>query len=162
MNQSAPKKPTSTYVGSHKTDLLKKSCAGVPIWGWVLLGAAVVAAIWLLTRLNAENANTLPREVSVTEAAKLQEEGAFMLDVREVSEWNEGHMPGATLIPLGELPARLGEVPQDQPIVVVCRSGNRSATGRDTLLRAGFEAVTSMRGGMNDWKTSGYPTVTGP
>jgi len=162
MNQPAPKMPSSTQVASHNADPIRKPYGGVPVWGWLLLGAAVVAAIWLLTRPNAENANTPPREVSVAEAAKLQKEGAFMLDVREVSEWNEGHMPGATLIPLGELPARLGEVPQDQPIVVVCRSGNRSATGRDTLLRAGFETVASMRGGMNDWKVSGYPTVTGP
>lgn len=162
MKQPAPKKTTTTHMPSHKTDLLKKPYAGIPVWGWLLIGAAVVAAIWLLTRPNAESPKALALEVSVVEAAKLQEEGAFMLDVREVSEWNEVHMPGATLIPLGELPNRLGEVPQDQPIVVVCRSGNRSKTGRDTLLRAGFTTVTSMRGGMNDWKASGFPVVTGP
>jgi rhodanese-related sulfurtransferase len=53
-------------------------------------------------------------------------------------------------------------VPQDQKIVVVCRSGNRSQTGRDTLLRAGFMNVTSMAGGMNEWRGKNYPVVTGP
>jgi rhodanese-related sulfurtransferase len=84
-----------------------------------------------------------------------------MLDVREPSEWVEYHMPGATLIPLGELESRLAEVPQDQPVVVVCRSGNRSATGRDILLNNGFSQVTSMAGGMNAWAAAGYPTETG-
>ncbi len=136
--------------------------ANVPIWGWVLLLVAVVAGIWLLTRPDASPSAGLPKEVSVDEAFKLREEGAFMLDVREVSEWNEFHMPEATLIPLGELPNRLNEVPQDQKIVVVCRSGNRSQTGRDTLLRSGFTNVTSMAGGMNDWRGKSYPVVTGP
>jgi rhodanese-related sulfurtransferase len=134
----------------------------MPVWGWVVLVVAVVTGIWLLTRPKETNTAELPREVSVAEALKLREEGAFMLDVREVSEWNEFHMPGATLIPLGELPNRLNEVPQDQQIVVVCRSGNRSQTGRDTLRRAGFTNVTSMGGGMNDWRGKGYPVVTGP
>ena len=136
--------------------------ANVPVWGWVLLLVAVVAGIWLLTRPDASPTTGLPKEVSVDETFKLREEGAFMLDVREVSEWNEFHMPEATLIPLGELPNRLNEVPQDQKIVVVCRSGNRSQTGRDTLLRAGFTNVTSMAGGMNDWRGKSYPVVTGP
>ena len=136
--------------------------ANVPVWGWVLLLILVVAGIWLLTRPDTSPTVGLPKEVSVDEAFKLREEGAFMLDVREVSEWNEFHMPEATLIPLGELPNRLNEVPQDQKIVVVCRSGYRSQTGRDTLLRAGFTNVTSMAGGMNEWRGKSYPVVTGP
>ncbi|HSN95498.1 MAG TPA: rhodanese-like domain-containing protein, partial [Anaerolineaceae bacterium] len=56
---------------------------------------------------------------------------------------------------------RLVEVPKDTKIVVVCRSGNRSAQGRDILLKAGYENVTSMAGGMNDWVAAGYPSVTG-
>ncbi|PIV26809.1 MAG: rhodanese-like domain-containing protein [Anaerolineae bacterium CG03_land_8_20_14_0_80_58_20] len=83
--------------------------------------------------------------------------GAFMLDVRELSEWNEFHAPVATLIPLGELASRVNELPRDRKIVVVCRSGNRSQQGRDILLAAGFMQVTSMDGGMNAWQTSGYP-----
>jgi len=104
----------------------------------------------------------LPAEVSVEEAAQLRDDGAFMLDVREQEEWNELHMPGATLIPLGELAARVAEVPTDREVVVVCRSGNRSASGRDILLAAGYPGVTSMAGGMNDWSLAGLPIETGP
>jgi rhodanese-related sulfurtransferase len=77
-------------------------------------------------------------------------------------EWAAGHIEGATLIPLGELAARITEVPRDRDVVVVCRSGNRSAQGRDILLGAGYPAVTSMAGGMNDWAASGRPVVMGP
>jgi rhodanese-related sulfurtransferase len=103
----------------------------------------------------------LARTVSTAEADRLRQDGALMLDVREPSEWSAGHIDGATLIPLGELPARLGELPRDRSIVVVCRSGNRSAQGRDILLVAGFAAVTSMDGGMTEWVAAGLPVVTG-
>jgi rhodanese-related sulfurtransferase len=106
--------------------------------------------------------SSLPLEVSVAEAATLRDAGAFVLDVREPDEWVAGHIPGATLIPLGELASRVAEVPRARDVVVVCRSGNRSAQGRDILLGAGHAAVTSMAGGMNDWAGSGRPIVTGP
>ncbi len=103
----------------------------------------------------------LPAEVSVADALALREAGAFVLDVRQPEEWAAGHVPDATLIPLGELASRVNEVPKDRQVVVVCRSGNRSAQGRDILLGAGHPSVTSMAGGMNDWAAAGYPTATG-
>jgi rhodanese-related sulfurtransferase len=103
----------------------------------------------------------LPAEVSTADALALREAGAYILDVREPSEWAAGHIPDATLIPLGELVSRVNEVPRDRQVVVVCRSGNRSAQGREVLLGAGYPAVTSMAGGMNDWAAAGYPTTTG-
>lgn len=102
----------------------------------------------------------LPLEVSVAEADGLRQGGALVLDVREPSEWATGHIEGATLISLGELPNRLDELPRDRDIVVVCRSGNRSAQGRDILLAAGFPSVTSMAGGMTDWIAAGLPVTT--
>lgn len=99
--------------------------------------------------------------VTVVEAAALRDGGAFVLDVREPDEWAAGHIPGATLVPLGQLAARIGELERDQRIVVVCRSGNRSAQGRDILLGAGFPAVTSLDGGMTDWQAAGMPVETG-
>ena len=92
----------------------------------------------------------------------MRDQGAFVLDVREQEEWNALHIPDATLIPLSQLSSRLSELPKDQEIVVVCRSGNRSAQGRDILLDAGFTNVTSMAGGMNQWQAQGLPTSTGP
>jgi rhodanese-related sulfurtransferase len=103
----------------------------------------------------------LPAEVSAADALALRDSGAFILDVRQPDEWAAVHIPDATLIPLGELASRVNEVPRDRQVVVVCRSGNRSAQGRDILLGAGFPSVTSMAGGMNDWAAAGYPTTTG-
>jgi rhodanese-related sulfurtransferase len=103
----------------------------------------------------------LAATVTVADAAALRDGGAFVLDVREPSEWAEGHIPGATLISLGDLGNRLAEIPRNRQIVVVCRSGNRSAQGRDILLGAGFPAVTSLAGGVTDWAGAGMPIETG-
>lgn len=132
-------------------------------WWFIGLGVIVIAGIAVIIGLSGTNqAGALAKEVSVDQAHQLRSDGAFMLDVREPDEWNSGHIPGATLIPLGQLPDRLNELPVDQEIVVVCRSGNRSATGRDILLNAGFNQVTSMAGGMNEWAAKNYEIVTGP
>lgn len=103
----------------------------------------------------------LPVSIDAAEAARLRDAGALVLDVREPSEWNEAHIPGATLIPLGELSARVSELPRDRQIVVVCRSGNRSQSGRDVLREAGFSSVTSMNGGLIRWQSAGLPLESG-
>lgn len=100
-------------------------------------------------------------QITAAQAAEKRDQGAFILDVREPDEWAQMHIPGATLIPLGELPDRLNEIPKDKEIVVVCRSGNRSAQGRDILLNAGFTSVTSMTGGMTQWRAQGFPVAEG-
>jgi len=104
----------------------------------------------------------LPTVISVEEAVQLREEGAFILDVREPQEWDAGHIPGATLIPLGQIPDRLSEIPQDQPVVVVCRSGNRSGQATQFLRQSGYGLTTSMSGGMNQWAAANLEIVTGP
>ena len=131
------------------------------IWGVVALAILGLSTVWLASRGMTE-AIDYPREISVEEAVAKRDSGAFILDVRQPEEWNEFHVPESTLIPLGELTSRVNELPKDQEIVVVCRSGNRSAQGRDILLGAGFTQVTSMAGGLTQWKAAGYPTVTGP
>lgn len=103
----------------------------------------------------------LPLEISSADALQKRESGAFILDVRQPEEWAEYHMPGSMLIPLGDLAARIKEVPTDREIVVICRSGNRSQSGRDLLLEAGYTRVTSMKGGLVDWRNNGYPTISG-
>lgn len=134
-----------------------------PIWLWGLLALLLIGAavVWLNSQTPADAAS-LPLEITVEEARAKREAGAFILDVRQPEEWNEVHIPDSTLIPLDQLEARVAELPRDQEIVVVCRSGNRSATGRDILLDAGFTQVTSMAGGVTQWGTAGYPTVSGP
>jgi rhodanese-related sulfurtransferase len=134
------------------------------LWGG--LAAALVIIVALIFTLGGNNqalADNLPAEISTDQAHTLYEAGdVFFLDVREMSEWNEYHAPNTTLIPLGELAARVNEVPKDKPIVVICRSGNRSQQGRDILQQAGFTNVTSMAGGLKTWRSDGYPIVSGP
>jgi rhodanese-related sulfurtransferase len=137
----------------------------MPVWVWLGLGVFLVIALTAAFALNTSSSPTadrLPAEISIAQAAEMRADGAFILDVRETYEWEELHIPDATLIPLGELESRVNELPRDQEIVVVCRSGNRSLTGRDILINAGFEQVTSMAGGMNQWRAQGFPIVSGP
>ena len=125
----------------------------------ILLVAALIVFIILQSGGNGGGTTTtaLAPEISVNEAYTMYQNGAFVLDVRTVDEWNEFHAPNTTLIPLDELASRVDEVPRDREIVVVCRSGNRSQQGRDILLNAGFENVTSMTGGLTEWRNLGYP-----
>jgi rhodanese-related sulfurtransferase len=81
---------------------------------------------------------------------------AWLLDVREDDEWAAGHAPEATHIPMGELSARTGELPVDQEIYVICRSGHRSARVSQALNGAGWQAV-NVGGGMQDWAAAGRP-----
>lgn len=80
-----------------------------------------------------------------------------VLDVREDFEVAEGMIPGAIHIPMGQLGSRLGDLDKDRPIIVVCRSGNRSAAVADALTQAGYTADT-MTGGMTAWQRAGLPT----
>jgi phage shock protein E len=124
----------------------------------LILVLIAVIAIALIAFFGSQPSGSLAAEIDTASAYQLyQQKGAFFVDVREQSEWDTFHIPGTTLIPLGELPNRLSELPKDQKIVVVCRSGNRSATGRDILKQAGFNNVTSMAGGVTNWRAQGYP-----
>ena len=81
-----------------------------------------------------------------------------VLDVREEVEWVHGHIAGALHIPLGELPARVAEVPEGQTLVV-CKVGGRSARAVAWLAGQGH-AVVNLDGGMIDWATAGRPMVS--
>jgi len=142
----------------------KKRSSKVWLWFGVVVGLGLLVtglALGFPGQSTAQSTTSLPLEVSVAQAAELRQQGALILDVRQPEEWQEVHIPGATLIPLGELEIRISELPRDQQIVVVCRSGNRSATGRDILLEAGFDQVTSMAGGVRAWQAAGYETASG-
>ncbi len=133
-----------------------------PKWAWgVMVGLVVIVAGFVVYRAANSTPAALPAEISVAQAAEKRDQGAFILDVREPSEWNQFHIPGATLIPLGELPNRLNEVPKDRDVVVVCRTGHRSAQGRDILINAGYTRVTSMAGGVTQWQAQGLPIASG-
>lgn len=98
-------------------------------------------------------------EVSAEEARTKEKAGAVLVDVRELHEWNEGHIPGARHIPLGSLARRVGELDPAKEIIAVCRSGNRSVTAAMILQRAGYSKVSSMAGGMISWMRHRFPTT---
>lgn len=85
-----------------------------------------------------------------------------IVDVREPDEFVGplGHIAGSVLVPLGELGARVNEIPKDKPVVVVCRSGARSARATEMLGKAGFDRVANLNGGMLRWKAEGHASET--
>ena len=97
------------------------------------------------------------QRISVDEAYQLYNDGVYVLDVRTPEEWITGHLPGATLIPLDQLAVRSGELPAGEPILIYCRSGNRSQEAMNILGSAGFMNLSSMDGGIKDWIIAGYP-----
>ena len=92
-------------------------------------------------------------------AADAVPDGAWLLNVREDDEWAAGHAPRATHVPLGQLMARLGDVPADREVVVVCRVGARSLQAAAYLNAMGRRAV-NLAGGMEAWAAAGRPMVS--
>ena len=92
------------------------------------------------------------RNVSSDEAKKLiDNKEVVVLDVRTPEEFQSGHIPDATLIPVQELEARLNELKKNDPYLVVCRSGNRSVEASEILTSKGFKKIFNMTEGMNAW-----------
>jgi rhodanese-related sulfurtransferase len=99
-------------------------------------------------------------EIDVAGLAAEQANGAYVLDVRQPEEYESGHVPGAVLVPLGEVPDRVAEVPTTEPVYVVCRSGARSRRAAEFLIARGIDA-TNVAGGTMAWMEAGHGVVTG-
>ncbi|MBK1784435.1 rhodanese-like domain-containing protein [Prauserella cavernicola] len=103
-----------------------------------------------------------PAEIPTASVSDLPSQDLVLLDVREPDEWAAGHAPEAVHIPLGDLPARAGELadlPDDRPVYVVCRSGGRSARAAAWLNAAGLADAINVAGGMKSWHTEGRAIV---
>jgi rhodanese-related sulfurtransferase len=99
----------------------------------------------------------LPAEVDVETVAAIKDyDDVYLLDVREQWEYDEGHIPGVTLLPMGEVPGQLNEIPTDKEVIVTCRSGNRSGQVTEFLRQNGFDNVHNMEGGFLAWEQAGY------
>jgi rhodanese-related sulfurtransferase len=98
-------------------------------------------------------------EVAPTAVEDLVNGGAVVIDVREPDEWDAGHAAVARHIPMGQVEARLDEIPREATAVIVCRSGGRSGTVTQFLNSHGRNAL-NMSGGMNAWEKAGLPVVT--
>lgn len=93
----------------------------------------------------------------------MNHDNALLVDVREDSEFREGHILDARHIPLGSLRKRLGELEnyKEKPIIVCCRSGQRSASACGLLRKEGYQNVTNLKGGVMAWQNAGLPLIKG-
>jgi rhodanese-related sulfurtransferase len=98
-------------------------------------------------------------EVTPEDVAGLVEAGALLVDVRELDEWQAGHAPAASHVPMREVPGRIDELPTDRCIVAICRSGGRSRSVAEALIGAGFDVV-NVEGGMRAWEAADLPIET--
>lgn len=98
-----------------------------------------------------------PAEAQAKRALKAK---AYLLDVRQPEEYRTGHIPGAKLIPLGELSQRMNELPKDREIICVCQSGSRSLSATRQLMVAGYQVI-NLTGGMNAWARAGFEVKKG-
>ncbi|TDK65865.1 rhodanese-like domain-containing protein [Sapientia aquatica] len=101
-------------------------------------------------------------KVSLLQATQLMNQNkSNVIDVRDIAEFEVGHIKSAKNIPLNDLSNRMTELEKQKanPVIVVCASGTRSATAVAMLTRAGFTQVVSMDGGMSAWQAQGLPVV---
>jgi len=104
------------------------------------------------------------KEVTAVDAvALMNREDAVYIDVREDKEYSEGHLLGSVHIPLGQLVERIDELDKyrQKPVIVGCRSGNRSAMGCARLRKTGFEQVYNLKGGILAWQNVNLPIEHG-
>ncbi|MCU1455513.1 MAG: hypothetical protein JWN46_3659 [Acidimicrobiales bacterium] len=99
-------------------------------------------------------------EIDVAEAARRHAAGSPVIDVREPDEYVEGHVPGAPLVPLGEVVERIDEIPTEGEVLVICKSGGRSRRAAEHLRGQGIDAV-NIAGGTMAWIDAGHPVVIG-
>jgi rhodanese-related sulfurtransferase len=99
-------------------------------------------------------------EIDVDRFASASADGAVVIDVRQTEEYVTGHVAGAELMPLGDVVARLDEIPADRPVYVICQTGGRSLKAAQFLRAQGYDA-TSVAGGTKAWIESGRDVVRG-
>lgn len=96
--------------------------------------------------------------VDAREAREAIDDGAVMIDVRTTREWNAGHAPFATHVPMDQLDRKLSRISKAKKVVVVCRSGSRSRMACRQLSSAGYD-VLNLSGGLRSWERAGLPVV---
>lgn len=126
---------------------------------WWLFVIAIVSGIGIVWPTIAKMMSGIP-QIGVSEAVTLiNRREPLVLDVRSQAEFNNGHIGGARLIPVGELKSRLGDLEKykDKPVLVHCATGNRSHGAAKLLKQAGFKEVFNLQGGLGAWQQAGMP-----
>jgi len=127
---------------------------------WMLVAVAVVSGIMLAWSFIGGKLSGI-EEADTLKATRLYNDDALVLDVREDKEFAAGHIPKARHIPLGQLSGRLQELEKfkAKPILVTCRSGQRSARACRLLKKSGFETVYNQAGGIIAWQRANLPVA---
>ncbi|MBI4667331.1 MAG: VTT domain-containing protein [Nitrospinae bacterium] len=122
-----------------------------------LVAAALVAAMFVLPRL-VKRAREAKLFTPAQELKRMIESGGnpYVVDVRSVAEFVEGHLPGAVNIPLPELETRIGEIKSGARVYLICGTDRRSSSARERLIKEGLDAVVT-QGGVTFWKKQGWP-----
>lgn len=127
---------------------------------WMLVAAVTISGIMLLWSFVGSKLSGI-EEADTLKATRLFNDDALVLDVREDKEFAAGHIPKAKHIPLGQLSGRLQELEKfkSKPILVTCRTGQRSARACGMLKKAGFETVYNQAGGIVAWERANLPVA---
>ena len=127
---------------------------------WMLASLAVVSGAMLAWSFIGDRLSGV-EQADTLKATRLYNDDALVLDVREDKEFAAGHIPKAKHIPLGQLAGRIQELDKfkGKPILVTCRSGQRSASAGRMLKKAGFEAVYNQAGGIIAWERANLPVT---
>ena len=110
---------------------------------------------------------TMPPPIPTIDVAEAERrlredpDGPILLDVREVNEFGEVRVPGAVLVPTSVFMTRVGELPTDRPLMVMCHMGGRSAAVAGFLIRSGRTDVVNVAGGIEAWERAGLPVRRG-
>lgn len=127
---------------------------------WAAL--ATCSALWLLVdlvRQMRDKSLLTPLEATL----RINREDAVVIDVRDLGDFERGHLPNARNLPLADLARRASELEKfrDRPLIVYCDGGSRTATAIATLKKAGFEKLYKLRGGLFEWEKAGQPITRG-
>jgi len=128
-----------------------------------LLVFALVTSFLLVVFTELRRKATGMLAVAPTDAVKLINNDAVVLDTRSAESFSRGHIVGARNVPMDELDGHLEKLARfkDKPVVAVCDAGITSSKAVNTLRNSGFESVYNLKGGMNAWGQAGLPVVSG-
>lgn len=128
---------------------------------WELFLALAVILVLLYFNMAGHALRGYKRASPLEATQLMNRQNAVVLDVREANEFKQGHILGAVHVPLGFLDKRVSELDKykDRPIIVNCRSGQRSARAAGVLKKHGFETVYNLDGGLTAWQSANLPVT---
>jgi hydroxyacylglutathione hydrolase len=139
------------------------TCIDTAVRDLAMIGLDMVAGVFGTDAIDAWAAAglglTTIAQIPPVEALKLQEQGAALIDVRGLAEWEAAHVPGVPNIPAGFVTDRLNEIPRDRPVVLHCQAGARSAIAASVLEARGYNTVLNLTGGFEAWRDAGLPVI---